>query len=315
MVSDLPGGGKKPRTATPLAWRIVYLVVLSVIGWSFLSTRAASAQISTEVAATHHELKALLAEVNALRDGYKGALTASDARPMIEDALEQRLSKVATQIATDMAAHVAQAVAAEVRSVTHTELGNVAPTIGAAMRKEVDAQQGKLDASLSALKSEQEAQLNSLAHRLERHALDAQVLERTLANATAALAAAQAAAAPDAAPFMRPFAAEVSAEGAAAAAPAKQAALHATQELHATEPHAKAADSLALATPPHAEIAHEEISPEQTTHETAVHDVGHEHAGLEDAGNDYVGHGGAGHEASEHLAGETHEAVDLHEEP
>ena len=159
MVSDLPGGGKKPRTATPLAWRLVYLVVMSVLGWSFLSTRAASAAIATDVAAAHGEIKAVLAEVVALRSGYKAALTAESVRPMLEDALEQRLSKVATQISEDMGAHVAKSVAAEVRSVTHAELESVVPAIEAAMRKELQASETKweqaFEASLTALKGEQ----------------------------------------------------------------------------------------------------------------------------------------------------------------
>ena len=159
MASDLPGGGKKPRSATPLAWRLLYLVGLTLVGWSLLSTRAASAQIATDVAATHGELTALLAEVKALRSGSKSALTAESVRPMLEDALEQRLSKVATQISEDMGAHVAKSVAAEVRSVTHAELESVVPAIEAAMRKELQASETKweqaFEASLTALKADQ----------------------------------------------------------------------------------------------------------------------------------------------------------------
>ena len=133
----MPGGGKKPRTATPLAWRLVYLVVLSVVGWSFLSTRAASAAIATDVAATRDEIKAVHAEVMALRSGYKAALTADSVRPMLEDALEQRLSRVATQISEDMGAHVAKSVAAAVGAATRSELQGAVPTIEAGMRKQL----------------------------------------------------------------------------------------------------------------------------------------------------------------------------------
>lgn len=171
MAADLPGGNKKPRSATPLAWRLVYLAVLSVVGWSFLSTRAASAQIAADVALTHDDLETLLAEVKAVSSGYKTALTAASARPIVEDALEQRLSKVATQISEDMGAHVAKSVAAAVGSVTRTELeastSGIAASIGAAMRKELLALEAKweqtLEASLAALKAEQDRSHSQLA--------------------------------------------------------------------------------------------------------------------------------------------------------
>jgi len=158
-VSDLPGGGKKPRTATPLAWRLVYLVVLSVVGWSFLSTRAASAAIATDVAATHDEIKAVHAEVMALRSGYKAALTADSVRPMLEDALEQRLSRVATQISEDMGAHVAKSVAAAVGAATRSELQGAVPTIEAGMRKQL-LPQGKQLLALVQLLAELKAELH-----------------------------------------------------------------------------------------------------------------------------------------------------------
>lgn len=159
MVSDLPGGGKKPRTATPLAWRLVYLVVLSVVGWSFLSTRAASAAIATDVAATRDEIKAVHAEVMALRSGYKAALTADSVRPMLEDALEQRLSRVATQISEDMGAHVAKSVAAAVGAATRSELQGAVPTIEAGMRKQL-LPQGKQLLALVQLLAELKAELH-----------------------------------------------------------------------------------------------------------------------------------------------------------
>lgn len=158
-MSDLPGGGKKPRTATPLAWRLVYLVVLSVVGWSFLSTRAASAAIATDVAATRDEIKAVHAEVMALRSGYKAALTADSVRPMLEDALEQRLSRVATQISEDMGAHVAKSVAAAVGAATRSELQGAVPTIEAGMRKQL-LPQGKQLLALVQLLAELKAELH-----------------------------------------------------------------------------------------------------------------------------------------------------------
>ena len=128
MASDLPGGGKKPRTATLLAWRLVYLAILSMVGWSFLSNRAASAAIATDVAATHGEIQAMHADVMALRSGYKAALTAESVHPIIQDALEQRLSKVATQISEDMGAHVAKSVATAVGAATRSELEGAVAT-------------------------------------------------------------------------------------------------------------------------------------------------------------------------------------------
>jgi len=180
MVSDLPGGGKKPRTATPLAWRLVYLVVMSVLGWSFLSTRAASAAIATDVAAAHGEIKAVLAEVVALRSGYKAALTAESVRPMLEDALEQRLSKVATQISEDMGAHVAKSVAMAVGAATRTELEGAMPTIDAAMRKQL-LPQGKQLLALVQLLGELKTELKVDLHR---------AVTSAVANATAAVASA-----------------------------------------------------------------------------------------------------------------------------
>ena len=50
-----------PRTATPLAWRLVYLVIGSVIGWSFLSTRAASAAIAKGIASMKEAIPEMLA--------------------------------------------------------------------------------------------------------------------------------------------------------------------------------------------------------------------------------------------------------------
>jgi len=180
MVSDLPGGGKKPRTATPLAWRLVYLVVMSVLGWSFLSTRAASAAIATDVAAAHGEIKAVLAEVVALRSGYKAALTAESVRPMLEDALEQRLSKVATQISEDMGAHVAKSVAMAVGAATRTELEGAVPTIDAAMRKQL-LPQGKQLLALVQLLGELKTEFKVDLHR---------AVTSAVANATAAVASA-----------------------------------------------------------------------------------------------------------------------------
>ena len=180
MVSDLPGGGKKPRTATPLAWRLVYLVVMSVLGWSFLSTRAASAAIATDVAAAHGEIKAVLAEVVALRSGYKAALTAESVRPMLEDALEQRLSKVATQISEDMGAHVAKSVAMAVGAATRTELEGAMPTIDAAMRKQL-LPQGKQLLALVQLLGELKTEFKVDLHR---------AVTSAVANATAAVASA-----------------------------------------------------------------------------------------------------------------------------
>ena len=173
MVSDLPGGGKKPRTATPLAWRLVYLVVLSVVGWSFLSTRAA-------ITATQGEIKAVLAEVMALRSGYKAALTAESARPMLEDALEQRLSRVATQISEDMGAHVAKSVATAVGAATRSELEGAVPTIEAGMRKQL-LPQGKQLLALVQLLAELKADLKVDLHHTVADAV---------ANATAAAASA-----------------------------------------------------------------------------------------------------------------------------
>ena len=173
MVSDLPGGGKKPRTATPLAWRLVYLVVLSVVGWSFLSTKAAST-------AMQGEIKAMLAEVVALRSGYKAALTAESARPMLEDALEQRLSRVATQISEDMGAHVAKSVATAVGEATRSELEGAVPTIEAGMRKQL-LPQGKQLLALVQLLAELKADLKVDLHHTVADAV---------ANATAAVASA-----------------------------------------------------------------------------------------------------------------------------
>jgi hypothetical protein len=180
MASDLPGGGKKPRTATPLAWRLVYLAVLSVFGWSFLSNRAASAAIATDVAATHGEIKAMHAEVMALRSGYKAALTAESVRPMLEDALEQRLSKVATQISEDMGAHVAKSVATAVGAATRSELEGAVATIEAGMRKQL-LPQGKQLLALAQLLAELKAELKAEL----RHAV-----ADAMANATAALGSA-----------------------------------------------------------------------------------------------------------------------------
>ena len=180
MASDLPGGGKKPRTATPLAWRLVYLAILSVVGWSFLSNRAASAAIATDVAATHGEIKAMHADVMALRSGYKAALTAESVHPIIQDALEQRLSKVATQISEDMGAHVAKSVATAVGAATRSELEGAVATIEAGMRKQL-LPQGKQLLALAQLLGELKGELKAEL----RHAV-----ADAMANATAAVGSA-----------------------------------------------------------------------------------------------------------------------------
>lgn len=180
MASDLPGGGKKPRTATPLAWRLVYLGILSVVGWSFLSNRAASAAIATDVAATHGEIKAMHADVMALRSGYQAALTAESVHPIIQDALEQRLSKVATQISEDMGAHVAKSVATAVGAATRSELEGAVATIEAGMRKQL-LPQGKQLLALAQLLGELKGELKAEL----RHAV-----ADAMANATAAVGSA-----------------------------------------------------------------------------------------------------------------------------
>ena len=180
MASDLPGGGKKPRTATPLAWRLVYLGILSVVGWSFLSNRAASAAIATDVAATQGEIKAMHADVMALRSGYKAALTAESVHPIIQDALEQRLSKVATQISEDMGAHVAKSVATAVGAATRSELEGAVATIEAGMRKQL-LPQGKQLLALAQLLGELKGELKAEL----RHAV-----ADAMANATAAVGSA-----------------------------------------------------------------------------------------------------------------------------
>ena len=43
------GQRSEPRTATPLAWRLLYLCCFAIVAWSFHTTRAATSQIASEV--------------------------------------------------------------------------------------------------------------------------------------------------------------------------------------------------------------------------------------------------------------------------
>ena len=107
-------------------------------------------------------LQGLLKEVKAMKETSSRAMTAEAARPMIEEALESRLAKVTMRL-DGLSEHIAQAVASDVRSATHKEVqalsDALAPTIEAAVRKEVDAQAvtGKevLKASIDAVKAHQ----------------------------------------------------------------------------------------------------------------------------------------------------------------
>mgnify|MGYP007078169378 CR=1 FL=1 len=47
----LPGGGRKPRTATPFAWRLVFLGVAGLLLWSLYSTKSAYSTLSEQVPA------------------------------------------------------------------------------------------------------------------------------------------------------------------------------------------------------------------------------------------------------------------------
>ena len=223
MASDLPGGGKKPRTATPLAWRLVYLAVLSVVGWSFLSNRTASAAIATDVAATQGEIKAMHADVMALRSGYKAALTAESVHPIIQDALEQRLSKVATQISEDMGAHVAKSVATAVGAATRSELEGAVATIEADMRKQL-LPQGKQLLALAQLLGELKGELKAEI----RHAV-----ADAMANATAALGSAAVGSAATSAAHAAPRRAHAAQEQ--AAPEAEHAAVHEAEHTAAHE--------------------------------------------------------------------------------
>eukprot|EP00908_Phaeocystis_cordata_P025078 Transcript_7534.p1 GENE.Transcript_7534~~Transcript_7534.p1 ORF type:complete len:345 (-),score=113.56 Transcript_7534:161-1162(-) len=247
MVSDLPGGGKKPRTATPLAWRLVYLVIGSVIGWSFLSTRAASAAIATDLKQTHSENlmwhESLLDQIKSLRHIDKSALTTESARSIIDEALAPRMSKMSLRL--DGLEQLLPAMQKDVEGL--------APAVLAAMRKEFEAQDSvsrsrdallykrdeavatalePLKASIESLKASHAAALAALEQKLEAQAREAQAqLQQALATAAASASATAAATEP----ASQPPAAQAAAAAAAAEHP------HALGEpLHAESAHAAA---------------------------------------------------------------------------
>ena len=93
---DLPGNKPKPRTATPLVWKLLYIILLSGSAYYFhTSTR--------EAAAVRYQLTLSTAEAKGLREDVRD------------------LKQFHSQLSTTIASEVREAVRAEVKGL-HGEL-------------------------------------------------------------------------------------------------------------------------------------------------------------------------------------------------
>ena len=64
--TDLPGGGRKPRTATPLAWRLLYLGGLAFVAWAFNSARTNQAAAASEMHTIHGDILKAVKDIASL---------------------------------------------------------------------------------------------------------------------------------------------------------------------------------------------------------------------------------------------------------
>ena len=158
---DLPGNKPKPRTATPLVWKLLYIILLSGSAYYFhTSTR--------EAAAVRYQLTLSTAEAKGLR----------------EDVRDLKASQ--RELSTTIASEVREAVRAEVKGLhgelkehTTEEVAGVGgqrdalkaavEAVRAAQAGAADALSAKLAASLSAqqLRDSSSATLTSELHEME----------------------------------------------------------------------------------------------------------------------------------------------------
>ena len=196
-MGELPGGGnRKPRTATPLAWRLLYLTCLGFIAWCFHSTKSATSQIAADV---QFEITTLMETTAAFKETTTRSSGARDeTKAAVTEAVEKSIAKVHSHL-EGLPEHLAQAVASDVRGAVHKELAEMraalAPTIEAAVQKELAAMRAALVPSVEA---SVQKELKALQKELkEREATTVKLLEDLAAKAAqpAAVAAGKPAAA------------------------------------------------------------------------------------------------------------------------
>ena len=103
-MGDLPGGGRKPRAATPLAWRLLYLGGLAFIAWAFNSSRTSQTAAISEMHTIHGDILKTVKDISSLNQILQehtkqlaGVSLASDLVTLSAkvDALQEQLAKPA----------------------------------------------------------------------------------------------------------------------------------------------------------------------------------------------------------------------------
>ena len=87
----LPGGGRKPRTATPLAWRLIILGVSCLLLWSLYSTSTSYRNLAHQVQTLVEEQKATKAELDRVQAAVRG-LDARTLSTTLAESLEGAVS-------------------------------------------------------------------------------------------------------------------------------------------------------------------------------------------------------------------------------